>query len=73
MEKVKGLYGSEFELTKACGYCKRHHCHLTVRQVKKHECLRKQCWHLEKREEHEWWTQRELIKQRRRDRKAKFA
>ena len=73
MKTVKGLYGSEFDACKSCGYCKRHHKHLTVKMVKQHECLNKQCNHLVKNEEHKWWAQRELIKQKRKERKMKFA
>ena len=73
MKTVKGLYGSEFDACKSCGYCKRHHKHLTVKMVKQHECLNKQCHHLVKNEEHKWWAQRELIKQKRKERKIRFA
>ena len=73
METVKGLYGSEFNACKSCGYCKRHHKHLTVKMLKQHDCLNKQCRHLVKNEEHKWWAQREKIKQKRKERKMKFA
>ena len=62
MEVLKGLYGSEISRNKAVGYCKRHGCYLTCNTLKKHECLRKQCHHLDKKEEHEYWRQRELKK-----------
>ena len=62
---VKGLYGSEFEKNRACGYCVHHHKYLTVKQVKQHNCLGKQCWHLKKNEQHDWWRQREAVKQKR--------
>lgn len=52
-----------------CAYCKKHHCSMTVRQMKKKECLGKQCWHLVKNEKHQIWKQREVTKQKRRDRK----
>lgn len=69
MEMVKGLYGSEFDACKSCGYCKRHHKHLTVKMLRKHECLNKQCRHLVKNEAHKWWKQREMIKMKRKERK----
>lgn len=50
------------------GYCKRHAVNLTVKQIKCKDCLNKQCWHLVKNEEHQWWKQRELVKQKRKDR-----
>lgn len=64
LQLVKGLYGSEFDKNRSCAFCKYHHCHLTVKQVKQHECLKKQCYYLNKNEEHSWWKQREVIKQR---------
>ena len=54
------------------GYCKRHHVNMTVKQIKCKNCLDKQCWHLIKNEDHDWWRQREVIKQRRKDRKARY-
>ena len=69
MKVVKGLYGSEFDACRSCGYCKRHHKHLTVKMLKQHDCLNKQCWHLVKNEKHQWWEQRELIKMKRKERK----
>lgn len=52
-----------------CAYCKLHNCSMTVKQMKVKECLRKQCWHLIKNEEHQYWKQREAVKQKRKDRK----
>jgi hypothetical protein len=51
------------------GYCKLHKCGLTVKQIKCRNCLGKACWHLEKNEEHAWWRQREVAKQKRKERK----
>ena len=69
MNIVNGLYGSEFMECKACGFCKYHKCYLTVRQLKQHGCLQKQCKHLQKNEEHQYWHQREAKKQKRKKRK----
>lgn len=69
---VQGLYGSEFDKNRACGFCVHHHCYLTVKQVRQHDCLKKQCFHLKKNEEHDWWRQRDIMKQKRKDRKAKY-
>ena len=66
---VKGLYGSEFDKNRACAYCCHHHCYLTVKQMKQHNCLGKQCWYLHKNEQHSWWRQREIIKQKRKQKK----
>ena len=57
-----GLYGSYIDLQKAVGYCKRHGTVLTVRTLKCHECLNKQCRALEKYESHDYWRQREQKK-----------
>jgi hypothetical protein len=64
-----GLYGSYVNKSKVVGYCKYHHCALTVRTLKCHECLNKQCNALQKYEEHDYWRQREAIKARKREKK----
>lgn len=51
------------------GYCKLHHCSMTVKQIRQKECLGKQCWHLKRNEQHSWWKQREVAKQRRKAKK----
>ena len=70
MEVVKGLYGSEFDKNRSCAFCKHHLCHLTVKQVRQHECLKKQCWHLQKNENHDWWRHRDIMKQKRKAKKG---
>ena len=50
-------------------YCKHHHCSVTVKQMKCKNCLGKNCWYLQKNEEHPYWKQREVTKQKRKDRK----
>lgn len=70
---VKGLYGSEFDKNRACAYCVHHHKYLTVKQVRQHECLQKQCHYLRKNENHDWWRQREVMKQKRKIRKERKA
>ena len=52
------------------GYCKHHHCAMTVKQIKTKNCLGKNCWYLRKNENHDWWKQREVMKQKRKDRKT---
>lgn len=50
-------------------YCQHHNCSMTTKQMKAKGCLQKQCWHLVKNEQHQYWKQREAIKQKRVDRK----
>ena len=57
------------ESNNCCAYCQHHGCNMTVRQMKAKNCLGKQCWYLVKNEEHNYWKQREVMKQKRRDRK----
>lgn len=57
------------ESNNCCAYCKHHHASMTVRQMKVKECLQKECRHLVKNETHQYWRQRELIKQKRKLRK----
>ena len=54
-----------------CAYCKLHKCSMTVKQMKMKECLQKQCWHLEKNEDHAYWRQRESMKAKRKSRKER--
>ena len=54
------------------GYCHKHHCYMTVRQIRCRNCLGKQCWHLEKNEDHDWWRQREVTKKKRKERKEQL-
>ena len=70
MEIVRGLYGSEFDKRRACAYCTHHSCHLTVKHVRQHDCLKKQCHYLKKNNEHSWWQQREVMKQKRKAKKG---
>lgn len=62
--KVQGLYNSSFKKEKACGWCAYHKKHLTVKQLKAHNCLQKNCNKLIKYENHEWWRQRALLKEK---------
>lgn len=52
------------------GYCKLHHCSMTVKQIRRKECLQKNCWHLQKNTSHDWWRQREVVKQKRKAKKT---
>lgn len=68
-QTLHGLYGSQISRNKAVGYC-RHHCAaLTVKTLKCHECLKKQCNALKKYEEHDYWRQHEQKKELRKRRK----
>jgi hypothetical protein len=69
--KALGLYGSYIDLNKAVGYCKRHGTVLTVRTLKCHECLKKQCNALEKYETHDYWRQRAQKKELKKMKKMK--
>lgn len=53
-------------------YCKHHHCGMTVKQMRCKECLQKQCHYLRKNEEHQYWRQREVMKQKRKARKERL-
>lgn len=73
MEIVEGLYGTTFEKQRACGFCTHHNCYVTVKQLRQHECLKKQCWHLNKNNAHSWWKQREATKAKRIARKERLS
>ena len=55
-----------------CAYCKLHHCSMTVKQMRMKECLQKQCWHLDKNEDHPYWRQRAVVKEKRKARKNRI-
>ena len=57
---------------KPAAECCLHHRLLTVKEIKQRNCLGKQCWHLCKNEDHAYWKQRELTKQKRKNRKAEL-
>lgn len=59
---VKVLYGSRAYYHNCPAYCKYHHCHLTIRQIKTKHCLAKHCKCLDKIE-HWFWRERERKKQ----------
>lgn len=50
-------------------YCRYHRASMTVKQMKCKNCLQKECKHLIKNEAHQYWKQKELVKQRRKVRK----
>lgn len=64
------MYGAESD--NVCAYCKKHRKGMTVKQVKTKECLKKNCWHLVKYEDHSWWKQRDVIKAKRKVRKTMY-
>ena len=68
-DMLHGLYGSMISRNKAVGYCHYHKAALTVKTMKCHECLKKQCDALKKYEEHDFWRQHEQKKQLRKMRK----
>jgi hypothetical protein len=68
-ETLHGLYGSQISRNKAVGYCYHHCAALTVKTLKGHECLKKQCNALKKYEDHDYWRQREVVKERRKAKK----
>lgn len=55
-----------------CGYCHYHHCAMTVKQMRCKNCLGKECRHLIKNENHPYWRQREMIKQKKKAKKQMF-
>ena len=51
-------------------YCRHHHCSMTVKQMKCKNCLQKECRYLVKNEDHSYWKQRAVTKQKRKARKT---
>ena len=71
-QTLYGLYGSQINRNKAVGYCRYHCAALTVKTLKGHGCLGKQCDALKKYEDHDYWRQHEQRKELRKARKAKY-
>lgn len=69
IELMPGLYGSQITKNRAVGYCHYHKAALTVKTMKCHECLKKQCNALQKYEAHDFWRQHEQKKELRKARK----
>ena len=65
--KEKTLYNGMSK--NCCAFCNLHKVGLTYKQVRGKECLKKQCWHLQKNEWHPIWKARDIKKERRRERK----
>jgi hypothetical protein len=73
MELLPGLYGSSITKNRAVGFCHFHKSALTVKTMKCHECLKKQCDALERYVEHDFWRQHEQKKELRKAKKQTFA
>lgn len=69
IEILPGLYGSQITKHRAVGYCHFHQAALTVKTMKCHECLKKQCNALEKYGHHDFWRQHEQKKELRKAKK----
>ena len=64
--KINGLYGSTIDSRKMVGYCHYHHVAMTVKTMKRHECLKRQCSSFERQKMHDFWRQHEQKKEWRR-------
>ena len=67
--QYKTFYGSR--TGNSCAYCWKHHLSMTPAQLKKRECLRRQCDALFKFD-HPYWQKREEIKAQRKVRKERI-
>lgn len=71
-EIVNVLYGGQCLKSHCCGYCKRKGKYMTVKQMRKHECLAKQCPHFDMLE-HAYWKKREAKLAGKKERKNELA
>ena len=67
---MKSLYAGNPKSPAAI--CPYHQCYLTVKEMKKHDCLKKQCSYLQRIEGHSYWVQRDVAKKKRKSRKEAF-
>lgn len=72
-EVLQGLYGSSITKNRVVGLCRYHNAALTVKTMKRHECMKKQCDAFQKCEEHDFWRQHEQKKELRKARKQVLA
>lgn len=63
----KTLFNSKSD--NVCAFCNYHHCWITPTQMKRKECLKKECCHLQRNEEHPIWEIRKRNKMLRKMRK----
>ena len=68
--KHETLYGTY--AVNPCAYCKKHDVSLTVKQIKKKQCITRACWHFKKYEHHEYWRQKAILKAKRKARKKEM-
>ena len=71
MRQIKSLYAGHPKNPPA--FCKYHNCFLTPAEMKRHECLKKQCPNMIRFEQHDFWRQREEKKQQKKASRAAFA
>ena len=57
---VEVAFRQSAKITKCLGYCKLHHCHLTLKNINNMNCIKKNCRHFTKIEKHPYWL--ELIR-----------
>ncbi len=72
-DMLYGLSGTYINRKNAVGYCWCHKVALTEKNLKQHECLKKQCNALQKYETHGFWKERERKKQLKKARKQALA
>ena len=66
-----GFYGTE-GLTNTVAYCRRHKKSMTVKVMKRRNCLGYGCNYLIKHPEHPFWQEQEERKEKRRERKRRL-
>ena len=69
---MKCLYNTQSDNIAAYCHNPKHPYAMTVRQMNCKNCLGKQCEHFEKEEKHPIWHQREVKKQKRKQRKIRL-
>jgi len=65
---IDGKYRESATIIGYC-HCKTHKGYLTMKLLRQHECLSKQCRFLQRFEEEPFWTQQEKMKAKRKLRK----
>ena len=67
------IYGQLMTKSRCIGYCRLHKGMLSTTILRKKKCLDKQCFHLQKYGHHPYWKEREVKKERKKQRKLEEA
>lgn len=72
---VECAFGDTAKITRCLGYCLKHKCYLTLKNITNMNCLKKNCKHFSKIAKHPYWIEqirKEEDKQRKKEYRKKL-